>query len=198
MDKPPQESSAAVDLYSLVSFLQRSSSLKNLTIVGIIAHGHELVSVQRLQQVLYPLARCFATINCSVEGFTEYPTIEACLRSVASQHETIYHKHILHYASLVRNESMAYKAMTDISSTTSNLRQHSKLRGRMFSVFDALFEKWEDEQQLLEWANDMAPFLTKVYEDEADQASKTASKFWLTALKGFDAAHKERLRYFPE
>ena len=185
-------------LYSLVSVLQRSSSLKTVTIEGNTRRGRQYVSASSFNGVVYPLARLLSGVDCKVQGFTHYPAAEPHLRSLAAQHAEFYKNNVLHYASLVRDESEAYKALTEISHTTSKLREHIKLRGQLFRVFDQAFQQLDDERHLWEWADKMAHFLTKTYDKEVKTTMGRASKFWLSAAKRFEAAHKDRRQHFPD
>lgn len=193
--KGPYSIDTTHTLYSLISFLQRSTSLKTLSVFGD-ANESDDVTVSRLSGVLYPLARLFPKLK--LEGFANNSSLEQRLRTVAIEHKGFYKKNTLHYAVLVREESKAYQAMTDISSNTTNLRQHIKLRREMFRVFNQPFEQQKDEQELLEWADKMAQFLTKAHEAEVGMALSRAGGFWLAAMKRFDAVHKTRIKHFPE
>ena len=148
--------------------------------------------------MLYPLARLFANFKSEVVGFSEYPTLAPYLRSVAAEHQQFYKKNALHYASLVRDESEAYKALTEISNDPPTLRKHIKWRNQMFRMFDQSFQQPEDERKLLEWMGGMAKFLTDAYKEEVETTMASASRFWLTAMKRFEAAHKKRIMHFPE
>jgi IS1 family transposase len=184
-------------LYSLVSFLLRSSALKNAYIVGDTRAGSELISAAEFAQRLHPLAPLFTAFNCKVEGFKEYPELVQRLQCLATDHQEFYQTNVLHYATLVRDESEAYKAVTDICNDNSNLHQHLKLRSRTFNTFNQSFDQHEDESQLLAWADETAEFLTRMFNEEAKPALKRASGFWLAALKRFETANKNRFQHFP-
>jgi hypothetical protein len=194
----PHHGSLADSLYILVSCLQRSTILKSLRIVGNTEKGHQFVPAQTLNKLLYPLARIFAHFNCEIVGFTEYPTLALHLQSIATEHRQFYEKNALYYATLVRDESEAYSALTEVTNDLLNHRKHSRLRGQMCRMFDQSFQQPEDERKLLEWADRMAQFLTEVHKAEARMALSRALGFWLAAVKRFDIAHKKRIMHFPE
>jgi hypothetical protein len=184
-------------LLSLASFLRRSTALKVFTIVGDTHEGSQLISASKLNHVLHPVVRLFANFNCKIEGFAEFPTLARDLQSLATEQQDFYKKNNLYYAMLVRDESEAYKALTEISNTKPNLRQYLKLRSRMFNIFNQPFEKQDDERELLTWADEMKEFLSRMYKEEALSTLTRASGFWLAAVKRFAKIHKERLLHFP-
>lgn len=185
-------------LYSLVSFLQRSRAIREITIAEDAKIGNKTIPAEAFKRCLYPLARLFANFPCKVEGFQDYPEFASYFQSLVTQYSEFYKLNVLHKASLVRDESNAYRILAEISSEKANWREHSRLRGIMFRVFNLSFNEQQDEGRMMDWSEKMAPFLTKMYNEETVPILQEASGFWLKAANGFQAAHKKRLKYFPQ
>ncbi|KAK3724471.1 hypothetical protein LTR37_001095 [Vermiconidia calcicola] len=180
-------------LYSLASYLQRSEALRTLVFVGNTRKGSEVMPASELARLLYPLGRLCSLFDCQHEGFNQYPELRQQLHLHADEHKHFYVTNALRRAAPVCEESEAYKALAEVTSDTATNREHTKLRGRMYQVFDLPFDKVDDERKLIGWAEDAAAFFNRIYEIETRASLKKASGFWLKLARRFKKPHQERL-----
>ena len=185
-------------LQSFVAFIQHSKALKIVRITGDRSEGSESAQERSLLMQLYPLSRLCANQKCEFEGFDEYPNMIETIRRIAEQNSDIYQVNLEKKAILVRQESDAYKELSELTSDRSNKQRHMKLCRNVKRVFGLALNNPENERELLQWVNEMAQFLNRAYESEAREAMTTASGFWLDLVKVFDEAHKKRVEEFPE